>query len=82
MALFRAVGSRQPRETAAAAERLLTAEARTSVRRAYAVAAGMLGYLAAGAPEDARALRQRNEPVEGRELSFLLSVLDAHARLE
>jgi predicted membrane-bound spermidine synthase len=82
MALFRAVGSRQPREIAAAAERLLTAEARTSVRRAYAVAAGMLGYLAAGAPEDARALRQRNEPVEGRELSFLLSVLDAHARLE
>jgi hypothetical protein len=60
------------------AERLLASES-GAVERRYLVAAGMLGHLAAGAPKAALSLRQVSRPTEGREWSFLLSLLSAHA---
>ena len=80
LALFRAIGSRNPREMSAAADRLLASGAAAPDRRAYVVAAGMLGHLAAGEPAAARSLWQRSQPVEVREQSFVLSLLAAHAQ--
>ena len=79
MALFRAVGSREPREMASAAERLLMGDGPGPAQRAFAVAAGMLGHLASGAPDAARALWQTSQPLDTPELSFVLAVLTAHA---
>ena len=82
LGLFGAVGGRRPAEMASAAERLLATEPPVSdpERRAYVVAVGMLGHLAANQPDRARALWLQASPQPtSRGMSFVLSVLAAHA---
>lgn len=80
--LMKAVGRRDALAMAEASSRLFANhEDRTALRRRYLLAAGMLGNIAAGRPNNARALweDQAARALEKNAPSLMLRILAAHA---
>jgi hypothetical protein len=80
--LMKAVGRRDAPAMAETSARLFANhEDRTALRRRYLLAAGMLGNIVAGRPNDARALweEQAARALEKNAPSLMLRILAAHA---